>query len=338
MEISTSKRLLIQILFAAALLLVASNIIFNKFFRVEKPSEFPEVSALEINQKFMNSVLSFGLNNDWIKKDKKTKSDSTFFSYKISIPQDLPITVILSEINSSLKNLNVNIFSKEDKINGKTELTILSKENLKLSASFDYNNEMRRKAGYIGILVSNLNELNDEKLNKVLNFPELFGYIIFPSKSSSEFVKKVSKFRKEYVVILDDEIKELKYKLDEDYSAGRLKSSIRSIIGSFPNASFFLIDNNSDLFSSKIYDFVENEFEKRKIKFIKKNTLFEILSEPLNQIKSSFNNLVRSNEKGWGRVIIVPAENFNLIEDEIISLRKIGYKFISPTQIISNND
>ena len=50
------------------------------------------------------------------------------------------------------------IISKEEKINGKSQLYIYSKNNLKLAALFEYNKEMRRKAGFVGILVSGLRE------------------------------------------------------------------------------------------------------------------------------------------------------------------------------------
>ena len=124
----------------------------------------------------------------------------------------------------------------------------------------------------------------------------MFGYYVIPSKESAEFVKKHLKLKKEYVVLLNDDIDELKYKLKNDYSEARLKSSIRSIIGSFPNAAFILVDDNSNLFKSSIFNFVANEFEKRNIKLIKKSSLLDITDESKNQITNQHSEIMLSQE------------------------------------------
>ena len=332
------KRTSVQILLGIIILLLLSNIIYKKYVMVKMPAEKMEVSSKFIKEKFLTSVNSFGLKKEWIVQTKysgdQKKPDSTIYSYKISVPQDLPIPVILNEINSSLKDENVEVISKEEKINGKSLLSIYSQNNLKLIASFSFIEEMRRKAGYIGIIVSGLENLNDDDVNQTLNFPEQFGYLIVPSKQSEEFVKKQLKSKKEYIILLNDDIEELKYKLEDNYSEPRLKSSIRSIIGSFSKAAFILVDDNSNIFKSSIFNFLTNEFAKRKIKLIKKSSLLDITAESQNQMQSTFSNLVKSSNENWGKVIIVPADNFSLIEEEIIKLRKIGYKFINPSQIL----
>ncbi len=235
---SSIKKTSVQVLLGIVITLLLANIIYKKYIMIKMPSEKAEVSSKLAKEKFLSSISNFGLKKEWIvqtkfkdEKNSQTKHDSVVYSYRISVPQDLPIPVILSEINSELKNENVKVVSKEEKINGKTILFIYSKNNLKLSATFEYNKEMRQKAGYVGIIVSGLENLNDDNATQILNFPELFGYYVIPSKESEEFVKKHLKFKKEYIVLLNDDIDELKYKLEDNYSEPRLKGSIRSIIG-----------------------------------------------------------------------------------------------------------
>ena len=337
---TSSKRILVQIFFGVIVLLLLANIIYKKYVMIKMPSQNSEVSSKAIEEYFLSSVNSFGLKKNWLvktnvkKKYKDTVKQDSVISYKLSIPEDLPIPVILNEINSSLKKENVDIISQEEKINGKTILSIYSKNNLKLIAALEYNNETRRKAGFVGIIISGLEELKEEEINQILNFPELFGYYVIPSKESAEFVKKHLKSKKECIILLNDDIEELKFRLQTEFPESRLKSSIRSIIGSFPKASLILVDDKSKLYNSDIYKFIVNEFEKRNIKLIKKSSLIDINDEPKNQQQSTFSNLVKSSNENWGKVIIVPADNFSLIEDEVISLRKIGYKFINPSQIL----
>ncbi len=341
---ASTKKILIQIFFGIIILLLLANIIYKKFIMIKMPSEKNEVSSKVIEEKFLSSVNSFGLNKNWLVKTNvkkklngSVKQDSVI-SYKISIPEDLPIPVILNEINSSLKNENVDIVSKEEKINGKTFLSIYSKNNLKLSAAIEYNNETRRKAGYVGIIISGLEEQKEDDINRILDFPELFGYYVIPSKQSAEFVKHHLKSKKECIVLLNDDIEELKFKLQDNFPESRLKSSIRYIIGSFPKASLIIIDDRSNLYASANYKFIKNEFEKRNIKLIMKSEIMDISNESKNQLQSTFRNLVKSDYETWGKAIIVSADNFTLIEDEVIRLRKIGYKFINPSQILLNTN
>jgi hypothetical protein len=77
---------------------------------------------------------------------------------------------------------------------------------------------------------------------------------------------------------------------------------------------------------------------KRNIKLIKESKLIDITGEAKSQLQSTFRNLVKSVNENWGKVIIVPADNFSIIEDEVIKLRKIGYRFINPSQILLNTN
>jgi hypothetical protein len=342
---ATTKRTLIQILFGVIIVLLLANHIYKKYIMIKMPSENTETSSKLVEEKFLSSVNSFGLKKSWVTKTKfksssshLIKQDSSIKSFKISVPQDLPIPVILNEISSSLKNENVDIVSEEEKINGKTMLSIFSKENLKLAALFEYNSETRRKAGYVGVIISGLEELKEDEISQILNFPELFGYYIIPSKESAKFVKNQLKSKKECIILLNDDIEELKFKLQNDYPKSRLKSSIRSIIGSFPKAAVILVDDKSNFYKSSNYKFVESEFVKRNIKLIKESKLIDITGEAKSQLQSTFRNLVKSVNENWGKVIIVPADNFSIIEDEVIKLRKIGYRFINPSQILLNTN
>jgi len=322
------KKKVFQLLFFTTIFLIIANLIIDKYFVSKSDSE---ISGTIINEKFREAVFNFGLKEEWIKSNTVNRkiSDSLFASYNINVPADLPITIMLNEIVSLFSDEPVLISSKEKKINGTTLLNISSGKKLKLTAEFKYNSTLKRKAGIVGILIEGLEDI--EKDSVILNFPENFASVIIPSKESSKFVKKIIDYKKEYAVMIGDAKNDLDYKLSSSYSENRLKNSIRAIAGGFPHAICFLADNNSEIYSSRVFSFIKNEFVKRKIALIDLGDV-----EKLNEGEDIFLNFRKmvENSNGKGKLIFISSEAFRELIPEIIKLRKIGYKFVNPSTIL----
>src|SRR5690606_7539279 len=143
--------------------------------------------------------------------------------------------------------------------------------------------------------------------------------------------KRAVEMRKEYVVELNDEITELDFKLSPSYSEKRLKLSIRSILGAFGKAIFILIDEKSNLYNSSAYQLIKSEFEKRKIKIFPRSTFYLITGEDANQSAEKFLKGIKHKES---RAAVISASNHMEIKDVIRNFRKVGYKFINPSNVI----
>ena len=138
MKILSDKKKLIQILFGLAFVFLIANIIVNKITRYHYTPIERARSSKFINSKFLVALKNYGLQNSWIKKEKRSRrdDDSLNYKYKVEVPKDLPIALLLDEVEDSLGVNGIVIRSTELKIGGATLLRVFSGDNLKFSLKF----------------------------------------------------------------------------------------------------------------------------------------------------------------------------------------------------------
>ena len=323
------KKKVVNILFGVAVFILAANLVIGKLLKNSNGNNDEESSKV-IESQFKSALSNLGIKEDWIKKQIGDNTPVRFF---VKIPKDLPVVLILQEMNYVFTRENVEIKSLENKIGGKTSLDFISGDEVKLEAVFNHDGKITRKSVRVGFLVNRF-EQESETDSLLLDFPEYFAVVLIPSKSSVEFVKKIIENRKEYLTYLNDNIGELEYKLKSNYSIPRLKSSIRSIVGAFPQSVFFLIDDKSDLYNSSVYPLIKEEMEKRKIRLVEKSTFKELADLDGKNIDDVFDDSLNKLQGGEDKIFIISAEDFLSLKPEIAKYRKLGYRFINPSALL----
>jgi len=324
------QKKIINILFIAAVVILVVNLVLDKFFLEKNNEENSELTTTEIDSTFRLALFNLGIHEDWIKKQKGREKP---VNLSVRIPKDLPIVLVLQEMNNVFDTNRVKINSVEKKIGGSTTLNLISGGEEKLKASLIYNDKVKRKTVRIGFIVNRTDD-DIETDSLLFEYPEKFAFMLIPSENSAEFVKKILKNEKEYIIYLNDQIDELKFKLSEDYSAVRLKNSIREIVGTFPQAVFFLIDDKSSLFNSNVYPLLREELEKRKIRLIEESTFKNLSSLEKENSFEIFNNALDNLNSGEDKVYIISTEDFLALNPEIIRYRKLGYRFTNPSALL----
>jgi len=101
MKLNLSRTNAAVTLFVAAIFFIVANIAADYLLkREDKP--LPQLSADQINLNFLSSLKNLGIKESWVKSktaNRNKKNDSLKYNYKVEIPADLPIAVVLSEIN-----------------------------------------------------------------------------------------------------------------------------------------------------------------------------------------------------------------------------------------------
>ncbi|MCH7773368.1 MAG: hypothetical protein IH784_03050 [Bacteroidetes bacterium] len=331
MKFNFNNKSTLQILFGAALILLIPNLVLDIIDNENNSiSNKTELSSTEIDSLFRLSLHSFGLLDDWIKESKSSKLDK---SYKVKIPKDLSIPVILVEINSNFWETDVTISSVEKIFSGRTILEIKSKDEIKLRADFDYDKSIFRSAGTAAFILENF-ELSSFEDSLLLDIPEPFSPLLIPSTENLILSKFIIDKQKTFSLLLNDDIPELKYKLKDSYSQNRLKRSLLSIINDFSSATYFFIDDRSDLFNSSVFSYLKDELVKRKIKIVKVSYLQKLNFSEMNVLISSFDTFMKNTEEGKSITFLISADNFRNLLPEIKSYRKVGYKIVHPSETI----
>jgi len=331
----SAKRRAVYILFAVAILLLASNLLLNKLLPETDPErEAFILSGLKINNRFLQAVNNFGLEEDWIVVRKlSNKPDSLFSFYKIKLPPDLPIPVLISEIYTGLSSDSVEIKSIEKKMGGRTKVEIYSGGFLKLISDINYDKELVRKRGSVGFLIEDIS-FDDRENSLMFDVPESFAILLIPLKENKKQSKFILNKGKEFALLLDDEIDDLEFKLSEGHSNSRILNSLRLIIGSFSRAIFFVIDDDSELFRSEVFPVISAELEKRNIKLLRKSRFYQPGNDEETDLISSFDSLIKQLGEDM-KIILSNAEDFRLLLPEIARYRKVGFKFINPSLIVN---
>lgn len=324
------KKKIIYVLFTTSLLLLITLLAFNKIF-IEPVSDNSSVIDYEdLNERFLSSVKSFGLDDEWIKEKKSDKYDHY---YLVLLPPDLPIPVVLSDIYSSFKEDSLKITSAEKIKGGKTELTISQNQNYLLKADFRYNKKISRERGMVGFFVSDFTA-DDITAANLLKYPEPFCIAVLPSKKSAAAVKAITKGRKEYAVLLNDEIEDLDYRMREGYSEARLKNVVRLILSKFSSAIFFTVDDKSDFFNTAAFNIVKNELQKRNIKLYLLSTFGKIEYTDEEGIRLNFGREIKELKADEKKIFYLNNEELLSLLPEIKRFRKIGVKFLNVSELI----
>jgi hypothetical protein len=335
MKISFERKEIITFLFSLALLLLILNIVVSKVFLQSKnQSNLNGLNSEEIKVRFISALHNFGIKEDWITENIPKSHDSLKYSFKINVPKDLPVSLLLNEINNSFELGEIIYYSKETKVNGVTNLFLVSGGFEKLTAEFDYNPDIHRKSCSIGFLVYGINSLDPVLRNKLIKTPESFTSVLPPSKESLEIIKNIKAADKEFAIMLDADISDLDYKLSSTYSPERLKMSIRSILGDFSNSIAFIYKGNSDFTSGMNYAFIKQEFEKRKVNFIDLNK-FNLIDEKGTSLDISFDLIANEAVENKCELIFISADHYLKISPQISKYRKIGYKFINISSVLT---
>ena len=336
MKFSFNRKELIIILFSFVISLLILDIVLTKIFKHSgNTTEKIELYSEEIKDKFLSGMHNFGIKDDWIDENKKDVKvgDSLRFSFKVKVPKDLPIAILLNEISNSFHPGEITSVSRESKNNGTTNMFLSSGGFDKLKTEFVYDPEIRRTSRSFGFLVYGLTTLDPIPQDQVIKAPEIFSAVLIPSKESLEISKRLKTNEKNYAVLLDDNIKDLDYKLTSSYSTERLKLSIRSILGDFSNAIAYLYNNTSGFTAESKFAFISKEFEKRNVRFIEVNK-FEVIGEGGTSLNDSFEHIMNRADENKTDLIYISADNYLKLKPLILKYRKVGYKFINPSQVL----
>ncbi|GBD87230.1 hypothetical protein BMS3Abin03_01157 [bacterium BMS3Abin03] len=332
MKIKINKKTTVQLLFAAAVILLIANLVIKNFFIGKVyPQNFSLLTGQKIDSIFISSLKSYGILDEWIDV-RKVSGDEKYKNYKIQVPADLSIPVILTEIYANLAGYDVNIFSQEKKPSGKSILTISVADEVKLKSVFNYNDAIKRIAGRVSFIINDFVLWSSED-SLLLQIPEPFSILLTPSKENTYLAEKILKMKKSYSVLLNDDISELKYKLRDNYSKNRLENSIKSLIKDYSKATFFVIDEKSDIFNSFVLQLLRNEFSRRKINLIRKDSFIHLNYDNEDELKSLFDTYLKQIKNNGGKIFLIDEDGFISLLPEIRNFRKTGYKFVHPSEI-----
>jgi hypothetical protein len=336
MKFHFDKQKTAYLLFIVVLVLIVADLSIKKFFLNSSEEEVVEISEpSEIDEKFFTILKNFGIDDKLIRRKETSNKEKKLplYTYTVTVPLDLPIPVILGDIFSEYSGKNFEIISKEIESGGKSSVQIIYDDRVIIKADLQYSEDIIRQKGRIGIMINQF-ALESQQDSLIFDIPESFCILLQPSKENSKKAGFIQKKNKEFAVLIDDNIVELDFKLKGDYSAQRIKNIIRTIVGSFSSAKFFVFDEQSDFFGSDGYKIVLSELGKRKIKHTTLKKFVNLVEASSTAAINDFEEIIKELGPHGQKIILVNKNEFSELLPSIAFFRKSGVKFINPSIVV----
>jgi hypothetical protein len=330
------KKKVIGVLLTGTVLLLLVNVIME--FLNKKPEE-EIVKGKTVNQLdsiFVSTLHDFGIEDDWItKRNINSKdNDSLNYNFRVKIPSSVSIPVILSRLNKDIDDPFIKITSAERKNFGSTDIQIYSNKVLKLYGSLILDDKIKRERSAISFIVDRTQVMDSTELKRILRMPFPLAVIFIPSPESKSNLSIVKEYEKDFIVQIDDGIEGPKFELKPDFEKGRLRSAVRAIISAYKNAALFVVNTNSDLFKSPVYNFISDEFKRYEKSLKLKRNIAELKGSSYDELKSRFKFYCENKEEEPNRILIIDANDFISLRDEIEKYRLKGNKFLLVSKML----
>lgn len=309
-----------------SLLLLIFNISIE-IFKSDVEKKIPSLTKNEIENKFAITLSQFAISNEWIKKVflKKKLSDSLDYVFDVSIPQDISIAILIKEINKSFINSHAKIETNEKANYGNSVLQIYSNDILKLQTNLTYSDKVIRDYAEYSFLVQTYfgdENFSWDELNRIYYN---FTYLVIPSQKSLE---AINNFNKQYAILIDDQITDKDYLLQEDFSKQKLINNIHSILISFGKDKKYLIDESSEIYSSKIFSFIRDEFAKKGIELISLQKYPHIIGNSKEEIASLYNFYTTSLKGKEAKTFLIDFNYFLSLQPMVEKQLRMGDKIV----------
>lgn len=295
-----------------------------------------DVTRLDIEKSFTSVIKKFGIKDSWVKKkniNDKTL-DSISYKYKIEIPVDVPIPMILKELSNKLKNGNAKVTSTEKTNFGSTILKIKTGNCVKLVAEINYKKEIFREYSSIAFIIKNLDKLSKTEFDKLLNTPIKFAALLPLQIKSVDIAEKILKSKRTYFIFLDDDSDNIKFELDEDINVNTLKKNVASIVSSFNSPRHFFISNKGTGFSNSFVNYLKEEFKRKGRKVLNLNSFVNLKGENEKDLNSLLGFHLNNIKPSESKTFFIGIEDWDSIQHNINTYLKKGNKLKPPSQIL----
>jgi len=317
-------------MFALAVVLLIANLLvgsFNAEFEIKSKTEFDKnFKPSQVDSLFIISLKRYNIGQKWIHKEssKKNKSKSSLFIYKIDVPKDLANILLIKEIYKNFSKTKLKISSREIKFGGSSILEIFNAKDLILLAELKYKKDISHLAGYLNLFVIMPEDIGDENKNEILNSPKKFTVLFLPSVNNIDLANEVSGNEKDFALLINNDINELKYKIKNSFDVVRINQGVNTVLKSFPKTSFILFSSN---FNPNYK--IRTAFKNKKMKFLYQKNLINFTKGYKTGFKKLFKSYVMNTGVNDTLNVILSADNFLKIENDLIEFGKLGYRFMT---------
>ncbi len=331
---ASKKYNFIKTLLLIAVVLLITDIIID---RIQKPAKSEnvvhpsELSVQKIEDTFFIVLNEYGIEKNWIKikKVKPGEEDSVKIQILVNLPSDVPIPLVIRDINKIIEKDITGFVCEEKKIFGSTEIRVYANEILKLKAVLTPDKSIIRNRNSLSFVLSDAFDLSGENFNNFLSLIYPASCLVVPDGTAAVKADTLKNYRKEYTLLLNDDISDSKMKLKQGFQNEILRGSIKNILFAFKDAKILAVDEKSNIFNSPAYKFIRDDFQRQGINVIKLSEMIYLNGNDDADLLTRFNKIADDSTGQRQKVFITTFENFQKLVPALERCKKRGDKIIS---------
>ncbi len=360
---------------AAALIIVAGALLLSKYVlksdETGPQSENTEVSGITTDEKTLNTpavkeqfaagidsvLFNFGIKKEWIsspgenknpkQKEKTTQAESEWFTKNVMIPNDLSTIEVNADVTAYCKSVGFETSANEDIITKDITLLIskpdTNKAKLPLAKiNITHSDKIKRESAMFCVIINNIAEYRPEDVDKLIINKNEFSYVFPRNLDDIDIQNKMLHSKKDILINLSVGAKE---NYDTDFNSSMDEKTIRERVKSFTTdfptiGTVILYKAEADVQPQAI-ETIAAEFSKYNIRVIKDSELTQMLTKAEEESKDKYSVLAANmknraaQSRSFVTMISVDKDSFTGFYDEIMRMKKLGYRFYSFTEFAS---
>ena len=295
-----------------------------------------DISQVPIDTLFRLAIQDFSLPDTCLKQLKK-KSTASPFTFTLTLTSDLPVPIILNELQRVFTKYNIQIIAHERTINSESDIQLYSADyRLLLQAEVAVNKNASRNFGTIAFLVQGLDDIGMDEFTKNTSEIEGVTFLITPSKSNKGLMALFPEHDNDYLVQLSENIPDQEYKLKDDFSKKRIRQSIQSIFSTFGENEAYFVNSQSVFYHSLIFPYIERELSGKKLITEKALTIIPY-QESEERFLESMNRILFSKALSKPVILTFDFKNYHLLVPHISRFIKKGGKIVKLHSLLSGD-
>lgn len=340
MNLIIKRRIILSLLLFSILLLLGLLIVTVTYKKQvpQKGDQERELSVIEVDSILQTILVDYAIPTAWVqqKKIKIKGEDSLKYYYKINLSPDISIPMLIKDLKRVYDKDRTGMVCKETVFRNDTEIKVFSNEFLKLKAELIPTKDIERDRNKLGFIIQDSYKLAQEDLSYLLELPYSVTFTLYPDKEFLALRDSIIKYGKNYLVVINDEIVNKEFKLSPDYGKDILKKSIAAILSKFNSAAGFVVSTNSDIYESTAFNFVRDEFKKRKIILYTEKDFVSFDGNEIGEIRSIIKFHAENIVEKRLKIFWISFENFKKIQNNLADLRKRGTRIVLFSQRIND--
>ena len=322
-----------------------------------KPLQNLEVLEKKFDSSVDSILSNFGIKKEWIsttynaklqKSPAKTYSkDTEWFTKSVLIPKDLTSIEVNLDLSAFINSIGLASSVNEDIITKDITLVVHNPDTIGThlplaKISIIHSDKVSRESATVCIILNNIGDYKQEEIDKLLLNKSEFSFVFPRNLDEIDTQNKLLQNKKDVLINLTIGTKD---NYDTDFNAGQdekaVREKVKSFSSDFPTITKVILTKSNFEVSHYNVNLITGKLNEFNIKVFDDSSITKLLTKAEEDLKENtgiiINNLKTkaSLHKNIIVMLRVDSDEFEHFYDEILVLKKLGYKFYNLTDYMT---